>query len=151
MKTNNENKKAVIFARVSTEAQDYTEQVNRMTAVAMADGYSKSNLVVISNKEINVIFGEKHIVVTSAEFKFRSHQQLQKLFKSIYPTTMCFRRIKEPCKEITVNILFPRNTKYVKRTPPLVVTRQLLICSRIVKSNDFCPNIHHKLGLHVHS
>lgn len=51
MKTNNENKKAVIFARVSTEAQDYTEQVNRMTAVAIADGYSKSNLVVISNKE----------------------------------------------------------------------------------------------------
>ena len=29
MKTNNENKKAVIFARVSTEAQDYTEQVNQ--------------------------------------------------------------------------------------------------------------------------
>ena len=34
MKTNNENKKAVIFARVSTEAQDYTEQVNRMTVVS---------------------------------------------------------------------------------------------------------------------
>lgn len=58
MKTNNENKKAVIFARVSTEAQDYTEQVNRMTAVAMADGYSKSNLVVISNKESAIKLSE---------------------------------------------------------------------------------------------
>ena len=58
MKTNNENKKAVIFARVSTEAQDYTEQVNRMTAVAMADGYSKSNLVVISNKESAIKLAE---------------------------------------------------------------------------------------------
>ncbi len=58
MKTNNENKKAIIFARVSTEAQDYTEQVNRMTAVAMADGYSKSNLVVISNKESAIKLAE---------------------------------------------------------------------------------------------
>ena len=58
MKTNNENKKAVIFARVSTEAQDYTEQVNRMTAVAIADGYSKSNLVVISNKESAIKLSE---------------------------------------------------------------------------------------------
>jgi len=58
MKTNNENKKAIIFARVSTEAQDYTEQVNRMTAVALADGYSKSNLVVISNKESAIKLAE---------------------------------------------------------------------------------------------
>ena len=58
MKTNNENKKAVIFARVSTEAQDYTEQVNRMTAVAIADGYTKSNLVVISNKESAIKLAE---------------------------------------------------------------------------------------------
>ena len=55
---NNENKKAIIFARVSTEAQDYTEQVNRMTAVAMADGYTKSNLVVISNKESAIKLSE---------------------------------------------------------------------------------------------
>ena len=58
MKTNNENKKAVIFARVSTEAQDYTEQVNRMTAVAIADGYSKNDLVVISNKESAIKLSE---------------------------------------------------------------------------------------------
>ena len=58
MKTNNGNKKAVIFARVSTEAQDYTEQVNRMTAVAIADGYSKNDLVVISNKESAIKLSE---------------------------------------------------------------------------------------------
>lgn len=58
MKTNIEKKKAIIFARVSTEAQDYTEQVNRMTAVAIADGYSKSNLVVISNKESAIKLAE---------------------------------------------------------------------------------------------
>ena len=58
MKTNNENKKAIIFARVSTEAQDYTEQVNRMTAVAMADGYKKDNLIVISNKESAIKLAE---------------------------------------------------------------------------------------------
>ena len=58
MKTNNENKKAVIFARVSTEAQDYTEQVNRMTAVAMVDGYKKDNLIVISNKESAIKLAE---------------------------------------------------------------------------------------------
>ena len=58
MKTNNENKKAVIFARVSTEAQDYTEQVNRMTAVAIADGYSRNDLVVISNKESAIKLSE---------------------------------------------------------------------------------------------
>lgn len=58
MKTNNENKKAVIFARVSTEAQDYTEQVNRMTAVAIADGYNKDNLIVISNKESAIKLSE---------------------------------------------------------------------------------------------
>lgn len=58
MKTNNESKKAIIFARVSTEAQDYTEQVNRMTAVAMADGYTKSNLIVISNKESAIKLAE---------------------------------------------------------------------------------------------
>ena len=58
MKTNNENKKAIIFARVSTEAQDYTEQVNRMTAVAMADGYNKDNLIVISNKESAIKLAE---------------------------------------------------------------------------------------------
>ena len=58
MKTNNENKKAIIFARVSTEAQDYTEQVNRMTAVAMVDGYKKDNLIVISNKESAIKLAE---------------------------------------------------------------------------------------------
>ena len=58
MKTNNENKKAIIFARVSTEAQDFTEQVNRMTAVAIADGYDRNNLVVISNKESAIKLSE---------------------------------------------------------------------------------------------
>lgn len=47
----NETKKAVIFARVSTEAQNYDEQINRMMAVALADGYKRENLIEIAVKE----------------------------------------------------------------------------------------------------
>lgn len=53
------NSKAIIFARVSTESQDYTEQVRRMTAVAIADGYKKENLIEISNKESAIKRNEK--------------------------------------------------------------------------------------------
>ena len=56
--TENSNSKAIIFARVSTESQDYTEQVNRMTAVAIADGYKSENLIIISNKESAIKLGE---------------------------------------------------------------------------------------------
>lgn len=56
--TENSNSKAIIFARVSTESQDFTEQVNRMTAVALADGYKKENLIVISNKESAIKLAE---------------------------------------------------------------------------------------------
>ena len=52
------SKKAIIFARVSTDAQDYTEQVNRMTAVAMADGYKKENLIEIGVKESAIKLNE---------------------------------------------------------------------------------------------
>ena len=47
----NETKKAIIFARVSTESQNYDEQVSRMMAVAMADGYRPDNLITIAVKE----------------------------------------------------------------------------------------------------
>ncbi len=57
-KNSNNNEKAIIFARVSTVSQNYTEQVNRMTAVAIADGYSKDNLIVISSKESAIKLAE---------------------------------------------------------------------------------------------
>ena len=43
--------KAIILARVSTDAQDYTEQVNDLVNTAIDDGYKGSELIIIENKE----------------------------------------------------------------------------------------------------
>jgi len=57
---NSEGKRgrAVIFARVSTDKQDLTEQVARMTRVALADGYSRDSIEVIQHKESGISLRE---------------------------------------------------------------------------------------------
>lgn len=52
--------KCIILTRVSTERQSYDEQVNSLLSLAMADGYSKDNIIVIKNKESAIKNDEEH-------------------------------------------------------------------------------------------
>lgn len=44
-------KKCIVFGRVSSNRQDYTAQVNKVKAVAIADGYSEDEIAVVTGKE----------------------------------------------------------------------------------------------------
>ena len=44
-------KKAIIFARSSSNQQDYTYQINQLTKLAHSDGYTDSQIAVIAYKE----------------------------------------------------------------------------------------------------
>ena len=43
--------KCIVLARVSTEKQSYDEQILQLKHLAMADGYSEGNIIVVQNKE----------------------------------------------------------------------------------------------------
>ena len=43
--------KCIVLARVSTEKQSYDEQILQLKHLAMADGYSEANIIVVQNKE----------------------------------------------------------------------------------------------------
>lgn len=43
--------KCIVLARVSTEKQSYDEQILQLKHLAMADGYSDDNIIVVQNKE----------------------------------------------------------------------------------------------------
>lgn len=45
------NTKCIVLARVSTEKQSYDEQIYQLKHLAMADGYSDGNIIVVQNKE----------------------------------------------------------------------------------------------------
>ena len=53
-------KKAIILARVSTLAQDYSQQVKELVKAAVNDGYDENNLIVIENKESATSKDEEH-------------------------------------------------------------------------------------------
>lgn len=53
-----ENSKAILFCRVSTLKQDYTEQCNRIERLAIAHGYKKENLIYIGKKESGICLSE---------------------------------------------------------------------------------------------
>lgn len=53
-------KKAIIFPRVSTEQQSYEEQKKELINMALADGYSQKQLVIIENKESAIKLDEEH-------------------------------------------------------------------------------------------
>ena len=44
-------KKCIVFGRVSSSRQDYTAQVNKVKAVAMADGYTEDEIAIVQGKE----------------------------------------------------------------------------------------------------
>ena len=51
--------KAIIFSRVSTTSQEYTEQTNRLKISALRDGFSAENLVYIEEKESGIKLSEE--------------------------------------------------------------------------------------------
>ena len=53
-------KKCIIFPRVSTEAQSYEEQKKELIAMAVADGYTPKQQVIIENKESAIKLDEEH-------------------------------------------------------------------------------------------
>ena len=52
--------KAIILARVSSDTQDYTQQVKDLVDVALADGYKEHDLIIINNKESAIKNDEEH-------------------------------------------------------------------------------------------
>lgn len=44
-------KKCIVFGRVSSSRQDYTAQVNKVKAIAIADGYSEDEIAIVTGKE----------------------------------------------------------------------------------------------------
>ena len=52
--------KAIILVRVSTENQSYEQQTKELMEVAIKDGYSKDDLIVIENKESAIKNDEEH-------------------------------------------------------------------------------------------
>ena len=62
MKTKNEIKKAILFARVSTVQQNYDEQINESRRAAIADGYKESEIVIVKGKESAIKLAEEERV-----------------------------------------------------------------------------------------
>lgn len=44
-------KKCIVFGRVSSSRQDYTAQLNKVKATAIADGYSEDEIAIVTGKE----------------------------------------------------------------------------------------------------
>lgn len=59
MKTNNEIKKVILLARVSTIQQNYDEQINIVRRAAIADGYKESEIVIVKGKESAIKLAEE--------------------------------------------------------------------------------------------
>ena len=52
-------KKCIVFGRVSSNRQDFTAQVNRVKATAIADGYKESEISIVQGKESAIKLDEE--------------------------------------------------------------------------------------------
>ena len=55
--------KAILLVRVSTENQSFEQQTKELINVALKDGYDKSDLIIIENKESAIKNDEEHRLV----------------------------------------------------------------------------------------
>ena len=52
--------KAILLVRVSTLSQTYEQQTKDLVSVAVKDGYSEKDLIIIENKESAIKNDEEH-------------------------------------------------------------------------------------------